>query len=207
MKALTLWQPWASLIALGVKSIETRAWSTSYRGPLAIHAAATTKGFDMLPGDCEGTVEGGWRYGYIGDFQAAHCFRSSDEGTRGETYLHCLNGPGTTSEPDPCPLGAVVATCTLVDVVPIIAPEENPFDRYPCVQTSLVSDWPDGWLELYHPTLGNPIDPEGSGLSIPQQAPFGDFSPGRYAWLLADVEPLAEPVPAKGRQGLWEWAA
>lgn len=39
MKALTLTQPWASLVALGVKSVETRSWSTAYRGPLAIHAA------------------------------------------------------------------------------------------------------------------------------------------------------------------------
>lgn len=39
MKALTLTQPWASAVALGVKRIETRSWSTSYRGPLAIHAA------------------------------------------------------------------------------------------------------------------------------------------------------------------------
>lgn len=39
MKALTLTQPWASLVAMGVKTIETRSWSTRYRGPLAIHAA------------------------------------------------------------------------------------------------------------------------------------------------------------------------
>lgn len=40
MKALTLWQPWASLIALGEKRYETRSWATSYRGLLAIHASA-----------------------------------------------------------------------------------------------------------------------------------------------------------------------
>lgn len=39
MKALTLTQPWASLVALGEKRIETRSWSTKYVGPLAIHAA------------------------------------------------------------------------------------------------------------------------------------------------------------------------
>lgn len=41
MKALTLHQPWASLIALGYKTIETRSWRTNYRGPIAIHAAKT----------------------------------------------------------------------------------------------------------------------------------------------------------------------
>lgn len=39
MRALSLWQPWASAIALKLKLIETRGWSTGYRGQLAIHAA------------------------------------------------------------------------------------------------------------------------------------------------------------------------
>ena len=39
IKAISLWQPWASAIALGAKTIETRSWATSYRGPLVIHAA------------------------------------------------------------------------------------------------------------------------------------------------------------------------
>jgi hypothetical protein len=38
MKALTLHQPWASLIAGGIKKEETRGWYCSFRGPLAIHA-------------------------------------------------------------------------------------------------------------------------------------------------------------------------
>lgn len=39
MKAITLWEPFATAIPLGLKRIETRHWSTNYRGPLAIHAA------------------------------------------------------------------------------------------------------------------------------------------------------------------------
>lgn len=39
MKALTLWQPWASAIALGVKTNETRSWRTEHRGLVAIHAS------------------------------------------------------------------------------------------------------------------------------------------------------------------------
>lgn len=38
MKAITLTQPWATLMAIGAKRIETRSWATSYRGELAIHA-------------------------------------------------------------------------------------------------------------------------------------------------------------------------
>lgn len=41
IKALSLWQPWASLVGQGVKIDETRHWSTDYRGPIAIHAAKT----------------------------------------------------------------------------------------------------------------------------------------------------------------------
>lgn len=39
MKALTMWQPYAAAIALGLKRYETRCWRTHFRGTLAIHAA------------------------------------------------------------------------------------------------------------------------------------------------------------------------
>ncbi len=39
MKALSLWQPHALAIELGLKPWKTRDWPTRYRGPLAIHAA------------------------------------------------------------------------------------------------------------------------------------------------------------------------
>ncbi|QCT03761.1 hypothetical protein E6C60_3050 [Paenibacillus algicola] len=38
MKAITIIQPWATLIALGEKHFETRRWRTNHRGELAIHA-------------------------------------------------------------------------------------------------------------------------------------------------------------------------
>lgn len=38
MKALSIKQPWAKLIALGFKDIENRKWKTSYRGKILIHA-------------------------------------------------------------------------------------------------------------------------------------------------------------------------
>lgn len=39
MRAISLWQPHAQAVALGIKPYETRGWPTDYRGPLAIHAA------------------------------------------------------------------------------------------------------------------------------------------------------------------------
>jgi hypothetical protein len=40
IRAITLWQPYASLVACGAKQYETRHWKTDYRGDLVIHAAA-----------------------------------------------------------------------------------------------------------------------------------------------------------------------
>lgn len=40
MKAITIKQPWASLIALGIKDIENRTWKTNYRGRVLIHSSA-----------------------------------------------------------------------------------------------------------------------------------------------------------------------
>lgn len=39
IKALSLWEPWASLVAIGSKTIETRSRRIAYRGPLLICAA------------------------------------------------------------------------------------------------------------------------------------------------------------------------
>lgn len=38
MKTLSIKQPWASLIAHGIKDIENRTWATKYRGTIYIHS-------------------------------------------------------------------------------------------------------------------------------------------------------------------------
>ncbi|HEY0731738.1 MAG TPA: ASCH domain-containing protein [Chitinophagaceae bacterium] len=43
MKTLSLLQPWASLVVMGVKTIETRSWNTRHRGELLIHASLGKK--------------------------------------------------------------------------------------------------------------------------------------------------------------------
>lgn len=47
VKAISLWQPWATLAAMGAKSIETRSWYTPYRGLLLIHAAKRWTGDEV----------------------------------------------------------------------------------------------------------------------------------------------------------------
>lgn len=136
MKALSLTQPWATLVAAGAKTIETRSWQARYRGPLAIHAA---KGF---PPEAR-----------------AVCRRAG--------FYFALEAAGIRSWEE-LPTGVIVATCRLVDV---------------------------------KPTTGAPWV-----FDLPaMERAFGDYSPGRFGWFLEDVQALAEPVPAKGAQGLWEW--
>jgi hypothetical protein len=43
MKAISLQQPFASLLTIGAKTIETRPWPTSYRGPMIIHAQSLSE--------------------------------------------------------------------------------------------------------------------------------------------------------------------
>jgi hypothetical protein len=48
VRGITLWQPYATLVAVGVKSIETRSWGTDFRGRLAIHAAKRWNAAQMI---------------------------------------------------------------------------------------------------------------------------------------------------------------
>lgn len=93
MKALSLTQPWASLIAVGAKRVETRSFRTHYRGPLAIHAS---KGFP----------------GYAKDLCNAKVFCEA----LGRTHTpHVLNNGLAAA----LPTGVIVATCNLVECFPV----------------------------------------------------------------------------------------
>lgn len=101
MKTLSLTQPWAMLVGIGAKRIETRSWSTSYRGPLAIHASKRfpkyARDFTLDP-DCYATMQ---TMGY-----KARCWTPR------------------------IPLGAVVATCNLIACVPMKMGEPEPLGSY-----------------------------------------------------------------------------
>lgn len=127
MKALTLTQPWATLVALGSKKVETRSWRTHYRGRLAIHAA---KGFPRL----------------------------AKEFAMHERTLGRL--------PPYLPRGAVLCTVELRDCLPVeeVAPDVTALERL-----------------------------------------YGDYSIGRWAWVLENVEVFDEPIFTRGSLGLWNW--
>ncbi len=106
MKALSLWQPYASLIALGAKTIETRSWATSYRGPLVILAAK--KWNADIAGDCH----------RCGNVLRANCFEIPSDRNRRIGLL-----------PWESTLGHIVACCELADCRPMQwAPRHKPLD-------------------------------------------------------------------------------
>jgi len=138
MKALSVWQPWASLLALGLKEYETRSWYTEYRGQILIHAA---KKNSKEQRDCALR----FRASYFSGF---------------ESWI--------------VPLGGYVACADLVDC--IHCTEQWRFDN----------------------------------VSL-QEESMGDFSPGRFAWQIANVRMVPASnvlvqhgiVHARGQQGLY----
>jgi hypothetical protein len=90
MKALSLHQPWASAIALGLKRIETRSWHVSHRGEIAIHAALRASSEQR---------------------------RFFDEMMRHREFKHAFEAAGFFSF-EMLPKGAIVALAELKEVVP-----------------------------------------------------------------------------------------
>jgi hypothetical protein len=124
VKALSLTEPWASLVIDGRKRIETRSWPTHYTGPLAIHAAKKPDR-DAIH-----------RFGYFTD----------------ELHLGCVLG---TVRLDRC-------------------------FRFSSKGSELV------------------------GVSL-EELSYGDFTPGRYGFILSNPQRLVEPISVRGLFGLWNW--
>ena len=83
MKAITICQPWAHAIVHGGKRVENRCWSTSYRGPLLIHAGRSREWFLSLglvfPDGSEVPSASSCVYGaIIGQARLVACVRKAD---------------------------------------------------------------------------------------------------------------------------------
>lgn len=92
--------------------------------------------------------------------------------------------------PIPLPLGAVVAVCDLVDVVPIGRGPSPHVGDYPH-EGDLIHQQGGLWL------IGVNERTHGTPTRIEDQRPFGDFTPGRFAWILDNVRAV-DPIPCKG---------
>lgn len=192
MYAITVWQPNASLIAEKIKNIETRGrrspWSSAIGETIAIHAAMR-----RVP-EWSG-----------GGYHVTH-----DAGS-GERHLYAHDARRAfIGDAIALPLGAVVAVCTLVDVVPI-------GDRWGIAHERAKSGVRGrAVMRRDHRIFGGDTD----GLWIissdggrgdvdgyaEEQIPYGDFTivhPPRWALLLDNVQKV-EPFPCRGFQGLWK---
>lgn len=179
MKALTIWQPWASLIACGAKQYETRSWPTKYRGPIAIHAAI--KDPCKLPLLDKAELE---RFTWE-EIDARRC-------------------PGWCL----MPRGKIIATAELVEVWNIKGIHRLP-DKINGVQTGAAAEGGPYVLAVLESmsrkkAVKNVTYFQHLGITEKEIA-LGDWTPGRYAWELANVKPLPRPIPVKGKQGLWNF--
>lgn len=162
MKAISTWQPYASLIAAKIKPFETRSWSppASLIGQrIAIHAAkkndrhilnATLDILDHLTPAQEQSM------------------REVADGTPLEFKKWVLEIPMS--------FGCIVCTATL---------------------DSAHQMGSDG--QVISRMTSRPMP----HCFRPRVDPFGDYSEGRWVWLLTDVQPV-RPFAVKGRQGFFD---
>src|SRR5689334_2818809 len=129
MKGISLWQPWATAMAIGSKRNETRSWSTHYRGPLAIHAAKRCVKDELI-------------------------FHSAHWGWCGALAPIGLTMGGKERLIDLLPFGAIVAVGNLADVKPVghLMLEEIETMRYPEGDTDELYGWTERSMGDY--TLG-----------------------------------------------------
>lgn len=165
MKAITVWQPWASLLASGAKKYETRSYPISYRGPIAIHAAKKS---------------------------APRIFSELiDEETAKSMFKHLSEHNFNLPEDLPC--GVVVATAEIVNCWYIVNHPGTDVDKARYIPVGAESMT----LDKRDPAFGDYFVPS------QQEFSFGNWTPGRYAWELANVKILENPIQVNGKQGLW----
>lgn len=174
MKAISLWQPWASLIACGAKPFETRHWAPPREligQPIAIHAA---KKIDK--GAAEFATDLMYGQHQPGGYDLADKLAASFKGTPDE--LMGLFGKACM------PIGCVVCIVHLDAAFQLgEAAGDTALPAARVVRRLTSRQMPECFTVRYDD--------------------FGDYAPGRWAWLLRDPRPLKPCPPMKGAQGFF----
>lgn len=159
MKVLSILQPWASLVVLGHKKIETRSWNTKYRGELLIHASM------------------GKQYKKIGY-----------DNPLLEYYAELYEN-GMIEHMASLPFGAIIGKVNLEAVIPCenIDASGDPFQQSLLINSDRAK-----------------FASNCATISL-QEYQFGDYSDGRYGWLLSNPILLSKPIPCKGQLGIWNF--
>lgn len=176
---VSLHQPWAAAIAAGLKTYETRGRAAPQHHVgtrIFIHAALKRPVDGMHVGR-------DWRY--------CRAFDRPDRPDRVDFLQHFASGEPGAPDDVPCPRGAVVATAVLAECLPML--DHNPLGSSPRPFVLLMGG------RAPYVRRHSPFSIE----ELPNEAAWGEWAPGRFAWRLTDVEALSEPVPVKGQQGLF----
>ena len=103
MKAITIQQPWAWAIMSGGKDIENRVWSTSYRGPLLIHAGVAYRSDAVMPRGVQAPDKQDLTFGAIlGVVDLVDVVEKSRSRWFEGDYGSVLRNPRMLSRPVPC---------------------------------------------------------------------------------------------------------
>ena len=175
MRCISLYQPWASLIACGAKIYETRHWAPPREligATIAIHAAKKVdrSAIPFAEGLLNGQHDPG---GFTLADQLAATMRN--------TPAHLFGMFGMASYP----VGCVVCTARLDGAFLLGDPAEGTAFPAARVISRMTSHAMPACFTVRYDT-------------------FGNYAPGRWAWLLRDVQPLTPPVAALGRQGFFD---
>ena len=193
MKALILHQPYATLVALGVKQWETRGAPPN--GSMRPAGVRGMPGLGIEPGEriaiCAGAkvpakeAIGDWN---ITNDRAPSCLAMWRNGCPTETWL---------------PLGRVVCTAVVAEALPMV---DGALGWQLDVDTPHRAILVDGHMM---PSLAvvDALSPH-ADWDISDQLPYGDWTSGRWAWRLTDVQQVDGPVEVVrgNRQGVFEAA-
>lgn len=165
MKALTIWQPWASLIIAGAKPYEFRGWRPprSIIGQrIVIHAAARQLDRDEAA-ELYHVLHNRRIDDEIARYAAETCLIPEMALTVLTTALAPGHTPGALGLPFACGLGTAI---------------------------------------IGEPRLGTDIAAE---FGVPRANDSDRDEHANWGWPMLDIEAWPEPIPMKGKQGLWNW--
>ena len=193
MKAIVVRQPWATLIALGVKTIETRPFPPN--GSMRPEGVRGLPGCSLGRGERIAIVAGKQRLeqATVGAFDVQRADYMGHGEERWVAWRWETPGQSVTATGYDLPLGAVVCTVTVEDALPIF-------------HVGAVLDWAEAGWEIPNPRFtinGLDVLSHAVGNSFARfddQRPLGDFTPGRWGWLLSDPQPC-DPIPVQGTSG------
>lgn len=175
-RALTVAPMWAQLIALGIKIIETRSWPPPVTVPVGSRIAihAASSGPRHIRPSAE------LESVVIKQLETAGVLVRRRSGDADPGYIDMGDWWRWL---DTLPRGCIVAHVTIGDVTQVIEPERN--------------------MAFFRRTIKTRQQRVGGLWRNFTDDGLGDYSVDNWCWWLADDHRLAEPIPAKGQQGLW----